>query len=202
MPTSLSYFSNKYRCHKQFAQRKSSCVLQTCGQSIYICHVIVLNTLSVLANVWRHFQQIYFTLATLVSFDWIPSFILAISYTWLLHMKTMHLHSRQSTLIQIKQNQSQQYCETKGWERSKVLPTLKSMRVEGCSLQKNPQQMSFIVSWYKMIPTTTKVSLPKSKEREPRCIFFSPATLVNVNTSTGRKLSSKPDTTAEGCHSL
>lgn len=56
MPTSLSYFSNKYRCHEQFAQHKSSFAWLTCRQSIYIRHVIVLNTLNVLANV---FLEVY-----------------------------------------------------------------------------------------------------------------------------------------------
>lgn len=205
MPTSLNYFSNKYRCHEQFAQHKSSCARLTCSQSIYICHVIVLNTLSVFANLFSEVYISHWPL-WLDLIEWnhlVWQFVIiknqtnkqkTCSHT---HNKTHLYRSKQTNHINTKSHW--------GWEFSKVVRILMSVTswgewsgmVSTKKKKKNPLQMSFIVHWYEMSPRTTKGNLAKVRRKKNLCLFLKSASLLNVNTSMSQKLSSKPDTTAK-----
>lgn len=191
------------------AQHKSSCALQTCGQSISICHVIVLNTLSILANVWRPFfkgnipnlfRGMYFTLA-MAPFYRAGLF----SLTYLsCHVETKELYAQQNTFILIERApiiSIYQFGDKRVGTFQMSIASRGEWRGMVAQKKKNPQQMSFIVSWYQMIPRATKAKLAKIKRRETSAHFFSPALLLNANTSACRTLSSKPDITAKGCHS-
>lgn len=159
MPTSLSYFSNKYRCHEQFVQHKSSFARLTCRQSIYICHVIVLNTLSVLENV---FLEVYIS-------HWLLWFHL-IEWNHLV-WQTHTCCSQQICFIQIKTNQSYQHWEPvgvgvfQGCPYPDVSHILR--RVEGYGLQKADESYQCTNE-----SKNNKNKLTKIRRKKNLCLFF------------------------------
>lgn len=183
MPTSLKYFSNKYRCHRQFAQHKSSCALQTCGQSISICHVIVLNTWSVLVNVWRLFfkgnipnlfRGIYFTLATLASFY--RAGLFSIIYLGC-HVETMEWYAQQNTFIHIETAPSISIYQfgDKGVGTFKMsIASPGEWRGMVAQEKKKKIRNRWVSLWAdtKWFQEQQKLSLPKSKEGKPRRTFL------------------------------
>ena len=147
------------------------------------------------------FRGIHFTLATLVPFGWMKSY--KISYMWLpykkilLHWQTKHIYTDQKN--------KKLYLSTLRASGGGSIPRLSipwcQSYPEASGGVWSPKQKKYTTDEFHCAMIwnefkNNKGKLAKMRRKKKLCLLKKSASLLNVNTSMSRKLSSKPDTTA------